>query len=114
MRFMLTMYASPRVPRAPRQAESTDWMRDMIAFMTRIDDDLRASGELVADAGFNEPGFTVTSTERRQEPLADGSPLIGFWLVDVASEDRAIEIARELADWAGAVEVRRTGEPPAV
>ena len=113
MRHLIAMYASPRVP-APTESPDAEWMRDMIAFMKQIDVDLRESGELVAEAGFDRPGFTVTADEVRQEPLADGSPLIGFWIVDVASEERAIEIGRSIARWSGAVEIRPLGSPPEV
>lgn len=111
MRFLIAMYASPRVP-PPTQQPDAEWMRAMIAFMKQIDVDLRESGELVADAGFDRPGFTVTADAVAREPLSDGSPLIGFWLVDVASEERAVEIGRSIAHWSGAVEVRPVGAPP--
>jgi hypothetical protein len=84
----------------------------------RLADDLAASGELVAAEGLADPalGRRVTRTEGRttpSPPAGDGpfaetkEHLAGFYLIDVAGEERAIEVAGRVPDavW-GLVEVR--------
>jgi hypothetical protein len=87
----------------------------------RLGDELAASGELVASEGLGDPGLgrRVTRAEGRTTATGPGGPggdgpfaetkehLAGFYLVDVADEDRAIAIAGQVPDavW-GLVEVR--------
>lgn len=76
-------------------------MRAMFAHMGAINDDLAESGEMVDAHGLTEPakGKAVMLDTSGQPVVSDGpygeakEVLAGYWLVDVASERRAIEIA---------------------
>jgi hypothetical protein len=102
----------------------------MVAFMRELDQGLRASGELVDLNGLSGPTGAKTVRAR-----ADGSPLVndglradagdclaGYWVVEVASPERAIEIAAQISATPGPggaslnqqVEVHAIGEPPGV
>jgi hypothetical protein len=84
----------------------------------RLGDELAASGELVASEGLTDPGLgrRVTRADGRTTATGPGGDgpfaetkehLAGFYLVDVADEQRAIDIAGRVPDaiW-GMVEVR--------
>jgi hypothetical protein len=93
MKYMLMMFGDAATM---TQTRSPEWIREMIAFMTQFDADLRESGELVYDDGL-----------RDGQIAGDGPSLIGFWVVDVTSEARAIEIASRVVAFIEApVEVR--------
>ncbi len=96
------------------QTRSPEWIREMIAFMTEFDADLRESGELVYDEGLAD-GSTArivgledgVPVARDGQIAGDGPSLIGFWVVDVVDEARAIEIASRVVAFIEApVEVR--------
>lgn len=75
-------------------------MRAMVDHMDGIDAELRSRGELVEGQGLEGPSATRTVRVRdgRRE-VTDGpvngsrEALAGYWIVDCASEDRALEIA---------------------
>lgn len=79
-----------------------------------VADELTASGELVASEGLTDPSLATWVSTRDGKTVTSDGPfaemkehLAGFYLVDVASEERAVEIAARLPDavW-GLVEVR--------
>ena len=66
--------------------------------------DLAASGEMVAGFGLADPSHTVTVEVRDGRPVASDGPyaeakevLAGFGIIDVASHDRAVELAARFA-----------------
>ena len=66
--------------------------------------DLAASGEMVTGFGLADPSHTVTVEIRDGRPVASDGPyaeakevLAGFGIVDVASHDRAVELAAQFA-----------------
>jgi hypothetical protein len=72
--------------------------------------DLAASGEMVTGFGLADPSHTVTVELRDGRPVASDGPyteakevLAGFGIIDVASHDRALELA---ARFAGIVQTR--------
>jgi hypothetical protein len=80
----------------------------------RLSDALAASGELVASEGLADPALGRRVTRRDGRTTTGDGPfaevkehLAGFFLVDVADEARAVEIAGQVPDarW-GLVEVR--------
>jgi hypothetical protein len=102
----------------------------MVECMRELDSRLHASGELVDLNGLSGPAGATTV---RAQP--DGAPLVsdglraeavdclaGYWVVDVASPERAIEIAAQISATPGPggvplnqqVEVHAVGEPPEV
>jgi len=66
--------------------------------------DLAASGEMVTGFGLADPSHTVTVELRDGRPVASDGPyaeakevLAGFGIIDVASHDRAVELAGRFA-----------------
>ena len=116
MQFMLMMFGDAG---SMRESRSPDWIREMMVFMRQLDSDLRMSGELIFELGLAD-GSTAKTVRRERnafvtsegEVAAPGSSLIGFWVVDVAGEERATDIAAAIAEYAGVVEVRAVPEAP--
>ena len=119
MKYMIMMFgeASEMV-----QTQTPEWIDTMMAFMFKIDDDLTASGELVFQAGLAD-GYTAKTLRLENGavvttdgPFAESKEsIIGFWVVDVASEARALEITSSIVEVTGGpIEVRLSpdGPPP--
>jgi hypothetical protein len=76
----------------------------MVRFMRALDQQLREAGELVLDEGLSFPDQAklVVAGEHGQ-PITDGvfpeskEFLAGFWIVDVATPERAYEIAASIS-----------------
>ncbi|WP_326808883.1 MULTISPECIES: YciI family protein [unclassified Streptomyces] len=75
-------------------------MRAMFAHMGALNDELAESGELVDANGLSAPSEAKLVTAKDGKPLVSDGPygeskevLAGYWILDVASEERAIEIA---------------------
>ncbi|MFL5651423.1 MAG: YciI family protein [Chloroflexota bacterium] len=100
------------------EGRSTDWIRGMIEFMIRIDVELSETGELVFQQGLaNAPEAITVQVAEGTHSVARGPveapPLAGFWVVDVADEARAIEIAGRISEAADArIEVRACMDAP--
>lgn len=82
------------------QDEVDEHFRAMGAFYA----DLAASGEMVTGFGLADPSHTVTVDVRDGRPVASDGPyaeakevLAGFGIIDVASYDRAVELAGRFA-----------------
>ncbi len=102
------------------ETQSKDWIKDMIAFMHELNADLRERGELVDAQGLVD-GREATTVRRidgvsvpTDGPFAEAKEsLVGYWVLDVESEARAIEIATRVVDFVGApIEVRRIADGP--
>jgi hypothetical protein len=102
--MMNTMKAEQGVP---------DWskedLRAHIAFMRKLDKDLREAGELVFDEGLSFPDQAkLVRAGADGKPITDGvfpeskEFLAGFWIVDVATPERAYEIAARISAAPGA------------
>ena len=100
-----------------------------IRFMGRLAERLAATGELVSAEGLDLPSTAKIVRSKNGEVVITDGPfpeskefLAGFWLVDVASEARAIAIASEASEAPGPggapqgipIEVRRLGTTPEV
>jgi hypothetical protein len=117
MKYMIMMFGEAA---SMMETASPELIEEMIEFMGQIDHDLTESGELVFQQGLADgstaktvratPGVPVTT----DGPFAEAKEsLVGFWVVDVESEGRALEIAERIARYAGVVEVRQAmDEPP--
>ena len=101
MKFMLMMHA----PRGNGEYQITSWSPDEfkahIAFMMDLNKGLRDAGELVGAEGLAPPGQArlVRASASGGPPVTDGpfaeakEFLVGYWIVDVDSVERAYEIA---------------------
>jgi hypothetical protein len=87
-----------------------------LSVYAELNADLVASGELVGSQSLDEPAATKTVTVRDGVAMATDGPfaevkehLAGFYVVDVASMDRVLEIVARIPEAAqGVVEVRPT------
>jgi hypothetical protein len=109
---------------------SPEDFKRMIRYTLAIDADLRESGELLDDNGLTGPGGARTvraaadGTPTVRDGLREGAKdvLAGYWVVDVASPERAVEIAMRISVTPGPggtpvnqqVEVHAIGEAPEV
>jgi hypothetical protein len=118
MKYMIMMFGSAG---EMMEVKSPEWIREMIQFMQQLDADLRASGELVFNAGLQDA--TAAKTVRLTDglPVATDGPyaeakesLIGYWVLDVENEARILELAGQIVEWSQVVEVRPLGVPPEV
>jgi len=116
MKYMIMMFGSAA---GMMEVASPEWIREMIEFMVQLDDDLRASGELVFNAGLADGSTAKTvSLENGVVVTTDGpfaeskESLVGYWVLDVESEARAIEIASDIVQWSQKVEVRQVADAP--
>ena len=129
MKFMLMMNA----PRGDGNWAIFDWPSDAIkahvAFMVRLNQELREAGELVGIEALTPPRQAkLVRAGKGGEPITDGpfpeskEFLAGFWIVDVESRERAYAIAAHVSTAPGPdgkplhmdVEVREvmSGPPP--
>ncbi|HMG31008.1 MAG TPA: YciI family protein [Jiangellaceae bacterium] len=116
MKYMIMMFGD----QSGMEDKSPEWMKNMIEFMFRIDKDLEKSGELVFQQGLADPSQAKLVDLRDGVPVATDGPfaeskesLAGFWVVDVESEARVIEIASQVvAVIEGPVEVREAMDAP--
>lgn len=128
MKFMLMMHA----PRGTGDYQINQWkpeeLRAHIQFMKDLNKGLRAAGELVGAEGLAPPGQARIVRSRGQDapevtdgPFAESKEfLVGYWIVDVESAERAYAIAGEASTAPGpggkplgiAIEVRQVMSAP--
>src|SRR5438874_955776 len=117
MKYMIMMFGEAAVMKETR---SPEWIDGMFKFMHKLQEDLTASGELVALEGLADGSQAKTVRLQNGIPVATDGPfaeakesIIGFWIVDVENEARAIEIASRIVQVIDEpVEVRRCGDAP--
>jgi hypothetical protein len=99
MKYMLLMNYDPSVP--PVSEWTSDEMRASGEAMGAIHQELAASGELLGAAALAGPAAAkIVTHDGVGSPVVTDGPfpeakefLAGYWLIDVESEERAIEIA---------------------
>jgi hypothetical protein len=102
------------------ERRSTEWIREMIGFMHKLNEDLTAAGELVSAVGLVDATQAKTVAIQDGIPVATDGPfaeskesLAGYWIVDVENEARAIDIAKYVVAYTeGPIEVRQVGDRP--
>jgi hypothetical protein len=116
MKYMIMMFGSAE---GMMETADPEWIREMIGFMIQIDKDLTESGELVFNAGLAD-GSTAKLVKQTPDgvittdgPYAEAKEsLVGYWVVDVASEERAVEICSSIVKYAQVVELRAIPDGP--
>ena len=116
MKYIIMMFGDQATMMEVRTPE---WIREMIGFMTNIDQELQDSGELVDSQGLADPSQAKTVRFQGGVPVPTDGPfaeakesLAGYWIVE-GSEERAIEIAsRVVAFIQGPIEVRQVMDAP--
>ena len=117
MKYMIMTFGSAEAGVA---AMGREWMLEMVQFMRKLDDDLRKSGELVSAEGLADGSQAKTVRFENGISVATDGPfaeskesLVGYWIVDVEDEDRAIAIASRIVDFVKVpIEVRRVMDGP--
>jgi hypothetical protein len=117
MKYMIMTFGSAE---AGLEAMGREWMLEMIQFMRNLDIDLRNSGELVDEHGLADGSQAKTVRFENGTAVATDGPfaeakesLVGYWIVDVENEERAIAIASRIVDFVKApIEVRRVMDAP--
>ena len=117
MKYMIMMFGDQGTM---MESRSTDWITKMVQFMHRLNAELAQAGELVSAEGLVDPSQARTIRLQGGVPVATDGPfaeakesLAGYWIVDVPSEARAVEIASRVAAYVECpIEVRRIGDAP--
>jgi hypothetical protein len=135
MRFLLIIHTDPATWDGLADAWRPEDLAHMIDYNRRLDARLRETGELLDENGFGGPALAKTvraadgSEGNGTQPkpiVTDGLRpgakdfLVGYWLIDVASPERAYEIAAKISATPGPggtpldqpVEVHPVAAPP--
>ena len=117
MKYLIAMFGDQATMVETR---STEWIKSMIRFMQDLGQELTDSGEQVDSVGLADPSQATTVRFEHGAPVPTDGPfaeskesLAGYYIVDVVSEDRAIEIASKIAAFIeGPIEVRQVADAP--
>jgi hypothetical protein len=117
MKYMIMTFGSAE---AGLEAMGREWMLEMVKFMRELDKDLKESGELVDAQGLADGSQARTVRFENGIPVATDGPfaeskesLVGYWIVDVETERRAIDIAARIVAFVKVpIEVRRVMDAP--
>jgi hypothetical protein len=117
VKYMMILFGDPE----PQYLADKDWsIPELVRFMHQFNEDITRSGELVTAEGLthSSQGKTVRFTDGAVA-VTDGpyteskEVLAGFWIVDVESEARVIELARRVVTFTTEpLEIRRIGDAP--
>lgn len=118
MKVMVNMFGSAE---GMARVRSSEWIADMIRFMTDLNDELAASGELVFAEGLADPSAAKVydgssgSVVVTDGPYAEAKEsVIGFWILDVDAVRLQDVVGRIASKIEGPVEVRPVGQKPEV
>jgi len=117
VKYMILMFGDQA---GMMEARSLEWIREMIGFMKNMNADLVANGELVRAEGLTDASQAITVRFQDGAPVPTDGPyaeskesLAGYWIVDVESEARAIEIASRVVTFIECpLEVRQIADRP--
>ena len=117
MKYLIAMFGDQATMVETR---STEWIKSMIRFMQDLDQELGDSGERVDSVGLVDPSQAKTVRFEHGAPVPTDGPfaeskesLAGYYIVDVESEDRALEIASKIVAFIeGPIEVRQIADAP--
>ncbi|MPY97970.1 MAG: hypothetical protein GEU97_08210 [Actinophytocola sp.] len=116
MKYMLLVH-SALSDFETRDTDPAD-MQETFDFMMKLNTELQESGELLDAAGLSDPRQAVTVRNQggaavpTDGPYAESKEVLGgYWVLDVASKERALEIAQRVVGFDGpgcpdAIEVR--------
>ncbi len=117
MKYIIMMFGDQATMMEQRTQE---WIREMIQWMRDFGRELSNAGELVTAEGLVDATQAKTVVYRGGMPVPTDGPfaeskesLAGYWIVDVESEARALDLAsRVVAFIEGPVEVRQIANAP--
>ncbi|MFJ6673574.1 YciI family protein [Actinosynnema sp. NPDC091369] len=113
MKYLVLIYSNPESRAIWDRLATEDRAAGLDAYAA-LDEELAASGELVVSEALTDPAQTTRVAVRDGQVLTTDGPfaeakelLAGFYLVEVDTADRALEIAARVPEAAlGLVEVR--------
>jgi hypothetical protein len=113
MKYLVLIYSNAGSRELWQQFSETERARGLAAYAA-LDEELAASGELVVSEALADPARTKRVRLDEGVALTTDGPfaeakehLAGIYLLDVTSEERAVEIAGKVPEaWLGLVEVR--------
>src|SRR5881296_880797 len=116
MKYIIMMFGDQNTMMETR---SPEWIREMIGFMEKIDQEIKDAGEFVDGQGLVDPSEAKTVRFVDGAPVPTDGPfaeakesLAGYWIID-ATEERALEIASRIVAYIEApVEVRQVADAP--
>lgn len=101
MKFLLIMNVNPQILDALTEEERNEITTGHGAFM----DAIKASGEMLGTVALADPSQTATVRARAGVPAVTDGPFLeakeflgGYYLVDVESRERAVELAKMIPD----------------
>jgi hypothetical protein len=111
MKYMLIMRASDEAMEASKDID----FNEILDSMGRYNNELIKAGVLVAAEGLDDPKDSIVVDYSSQPPVATDGPygetkelFNGFWILDVASKEEAVEWAKRVPLGAGTkIEIRR-------
>ena len=116
MKYMLMMFGDGATMMQRRRQE---WVGKLHEFIDSFNAELTSAGELVEARGLADPtsAKTVRLVDGRvvvtDGPFAEAKEsLAGYWVLEVADEQRAIERAGQVVVWAERVELREVADGP--
>jgi hypothetical protein len=104
--------------------QTSEWIKEMIQFMHNFNADIMSSGEFADAQGLADASQAKTVRFINGIPVATDGPfaeskesLAGYWIVDVDSEARAIELASRVVAFIGPagappIEIRQIADAP--
>jgi hypothetical protein len=116
MKYMIMMFgeAATMMEEKPK-----DWITEMIEFMQTLNKELVDAGELLEARGLTDGSQARTISLKDGVPVATDGPfaeskesLVGYWVLDVESEERLLDIAGRIVVYSGIVEVRQVMDGP--
>jgi hypothetical protein len=101
MKFLLIMHVNPRIWEALTEDERNEVMQGHGVFMAAI----RESGEMLQTVALADPAASAVVRVRAGVPAVSDGPYLeakeylgGYYLVECASRDRALELAAMIPD----------------
>ena len=102
------------------ETQTKDWIHEMIDFMGKVNEDLTRAGEMVDAQGLADGSQATTVRFENGAPVATEGPfaeskesMIGYWIIDVESQARAVEFASKIVAFThGPIEVRQVMDGP--
>ncbi|QDP95838.1 hypothetical protein FOE78_07930 [Microlunatus elymi] len=101
MKYLILMQVDPTVLENLTDDQQKSIMDGHAAFMAEI----KASGEMLSTHALGDPSQTTTVRARGGKPEVLDGPYAetkefmgGYYLIDVESKDRAVELARKIPD----------------
>ncbi|WP_329126550.1 YciI family protein [Streptomyces sp. NBC_01465] len=105
MRYMVQTFVTGDSWETELSGFSRGDIETMIEYCHELNDELVGAGELVETRGLGGPGtITTVQSQPSGEPVVFDGPsapgdksLIAYWVVDVATHERAVEIASRIS-----------------